>query len=174
MPGKRFLFSTNRIHKRSFFDEKNCIHITGCLRIFITGCAVPDRYNTQRGALIGGGYGALVGQAIGHNTQSTLLGTGIGALLGTVIGNGIDQQYDENRSRNQPRENYASEYDDRSNRQAYGNNDGTYYGNHDRNSSYGYREPPPGEWVTVPGHWQGRRWVPAHEVWRPIDPGYYR
>jgi hypothetical protein len=24
--------------------------------------------------------------------------------------------------------------------------------------------------VTEPGHWEGRRWVPPHEVWMPVDP----
>ncbi|MBU4319190.1 MAG: glycine zipper 2TM domain-containing protein [Proteobacteria bacterium] len=141
---------------------------------FILGCATPERYNTQRGAAIGAGFGALAGQAIGRNTQSTLIGSGVGALLGSIIGNSVDQEYDEKRNRIQNRDNYNSEYYDNQKSQSYGNNDGTYYGNHHRNSGYGYREPPPGEWVTVPGHWQGRRWVPAHEVWRPIDPGYYR
>ena len=60
----------------------------------VTSCAgvYPDRYNTQRGAAIGAGVGALAGQAIGHNTEGTLIGAGVGTLLGAIFGNAIDQQ----------------------------------------------------------------------------------
>jgi hypothetical protein len=43
-------------------------------------------------------------------------------------------------------------------------------------SSYGYSAPsyngeqPPGEWVSVPGRWVEGRWVPAHNVWVPVNP----
>jgi uncharacterized protein YcfJ len=64
----------------------------------IYSCAVPeDRYNTQKGAVIGAGLGALAGQAIGHNTRSTLLGTGLGMLIGTVAGNAVDQSHQAGR-----------------------------------------------------------------------------
>ena len=61
---------------------------------FITSCAgvYPDRYNTQRGAAIGAGVGALAGQAAGHDTESTLIGAGVGTLLGAILGNAIDQR----------------------------------------------------------------------------------
>ncbi len=63
--------------------------------LFTTACAtVPrDRYNTQKGALLGAGAGALLGQAIGRNTEGTLLGAGIGTLVGAIIGNAEDQGY---------------------------------------------------------------------------------
>jgi len=53
----------------------------------------PDRYNTQRGALIGAGVGALMGQAIGRDTEGTLLGAGIGTLVGAIAGNAVDQEH---------------------------------------------------------------------------------
>jgi outer membrane lipoprotein SlyB len=61
----------------------------------IASCAsVPhDRYNTQKGAAIGAGAGALIGQAIGHNTEGTLIGLAAGTLLGGLVGNAIDQDY---------------------------------------------------------------------------------
>ena len=37
------------------------------------------------GLIIGGGTGALMGQAIGRNTESTLLGATVGGILGAVI-----------------------------------------------------------------------------------------
>ena len=58
-------------------------------------CAhVPmDRYNTQRGAMIGAGAGALIGQAIGGNTEGTLIGLAAGTILGAIAGNEVDQDY---------------------------------------------------------------------------------
>ena len=58
----------------------------------MTGCVTTsDRYNTQRGAAIGAGLGAIAGQAIGKNTEGTLLGAGIGTVLGSIVGNAVDQ-----------------------------------------------------------------------------------
>lgn len=53
----------------------------------------PDRYNTQVGAAVGAGTGALIGQAIGGNTQSTLIGLTAGTILGALVGNAVDQDY---------------------------------------------------------------------------------
>lgn len=39
------------------------------------------------GLLFGAGSGALIGQAIGRNTEATLLGTAVGGVLGYIIGN---------------------------------------------------------------------------------------
>ena len=52
--------------------------------------APPERYNTQRGAVIGAGAGALGGQLIGGNTEGTLIGAAVGTLLGSraVVGTG--------------------------------------------------------------------------------------
>lgn len=52
-----------------------------------------DRYNTQKGAAIGAGIGALLGQAIGRDTEGTLLGAGIGTVVGAIAGNAVDQDY---------------------------------------------------------------------------------
>lgn len=125
------------------------------LGLISIGCASSGRYNTQKGAALGAGLGALAGQAIGHNTEATLIGTGVGTLLGTIVGNGIDQQADEYRDN-------LSE--------TYTTQDDGYYGQYNENETALKRQPPPGKWVVVPGHWEGRRWVPPHEVWKPIDP----
>lgn len=63
--------------------------------VVIASCAsIPkDRYNTQKGALIGAGAGALMGQAIGHNTEGTLMGLAAGTVLGALVGNTMDQDY---------------------------------------------------------------------------------
>ena len=62
---------------------------------FLVSCAhyPPDRYNTQAGAAVGAGMGALIGQAIGGNTESTLIGLAAGTILGALVGNAADQDY---------------------------------------------------------------------------------
>jgi uncharacterized protein YcfJ len=51
-----------------------------------------NHFNTQRGAAIGAGFGALTGQIVGRNTRSTLLGAGIGTVVGAIVGNAVDQE----------------------------------------------------------------------------------
>jgi len=65
------------------------------LMLLSVSCAtVPqDRYNTQKGAAIGAGIGALLGQAIGRDTEGTLLGAGIGTVIGAIAGNAVDQEH---------------------------------------------------------------------------------
>ena len=66
------------------------------LSSLLVSCAtVPyDRYNTQKGAVIGAGVGALIGQAIGGNTAGTLTGLAAGTILGALVGNAVDQDYE--------------------------------------------------------------------------------
>ena len=54
--------------------------------------------NTQRGALIGAGVGAVAGQIIGGDTQATILGAAVGAAVGGAAGYNLDQQEAELRS----------------------------------------------------------------------------
>ena len=58
--------------------------------LLATGCA--NMNDTQRSAAIGGGIGALAGQALGHNTQSTAIGAGLGALGGYIWSNQMAQK----------------------------------------------------------------------------------
>ena len=70
--------------------------LTLALSFLLVSCAtVPyDRYNTQKGAAIGAGAGALIGQAIGGNTEGTLIGLAAGTILGALVGNAVDQDYE--------------------------------------------------------------------------------
>ena len=73
-------------------DFKKAIFLILVLGLLIS-CAGrhSDRFNTQRGAAIGAGFGALAGQLIGRNTESTLIGAGVGTLIGALVGNAVDQ-----------------------------------------------------------------------------------
>jgi len=55
---------------------------------FVAGC----ESDAQTGALIGTGIGAIAGQAIGGDTESTLIGAGVGAVGGYIIGNESDKK----------------------------------------------------------------------------------
>jgi hypothetical protein len=51
----------------------------------LAGCSqTPQQQRATTGAALGAAGGALVGQAIGRDTKSTLIGAGAGALLGAV------------------------------------------------------------------------------------------
>lgn len=62
--------------------------------VALAGCETQteSQQRATTGALVGGAGGALVGQAIGGNTQSTLIGAGAGALLGAVVGSATTPQ----------------------------------------------------------------------------------
>ena len=61
---------------------------------FLVSCAGRHShyYNTQRGAAIGAGVGALSGHIIGRDAKATLIGASVGTLLGAVVGNAVDQR----------------------------------------------------------------------------------
>lgn len=109
---------------------------------FIASSCASDGYNMQKGAAIGTIGGALAGQAIGQNTAGTLIGAAGGALVGAVAGNAVDQNETQTRQ-TQPRPAAVPRAG----------------------------EPPPGRWVEVPGQWVGGKWLPAHRVWTPDNPG---
>ena len=53
----------------------------------VTGCST-----TEQGVTAGAVGGALIGQAIGRDTGSTLIGAGIGAVAGGLIGNSLERK----------------------------------------------------------------------------------
>jgi surface antigen len=56
-----------------------------------TGMGVQQGKKGQVGGIGGAAAGAIIGQAIGHNTEATLIGTAIGGMLGYIIGNEMDK-----------------------------------------------------------------------------------
>ena len=123
-----------------------CFLIIFITLVFLSGCAGTG-YNTQKGAGIGAGIGALAGQAIGHDTESTLIGMAAGTLVGAIAGNAVDQNVSNQKFCRQT---------------TYGCPAPAYTAPED--------EIPPGEWIVVPGKWMRGRWVPAHRVWVPVNP----
>jgi len=58
----------------------------------VSGHALAQDHGIN-GLLLGAGSGALVGQAIGRDTEGTLIGTAVGGVLGYVVGNEMDKSY---------------------------------------------------------------------------------
>ena len=57
------------------------------LSVAIAGCT-----STEKGAVVGAAGGALVGQALGGNTESTIVGAAVGGIAGALIGNSLDRK----------------------------------------------------------------------------------
>ena len=63
------------------------------MTVALAGCETSEQgQRAGTGAWIGGAGGALVGQAIGRDTKSTLIGAGAGALLGAAVGSSTTPQ----------------------------------------------------------------------------------
>ncbi|MEN6615591.1 MAG: YMGG-like glycine zipper-containing protein [Syntrophorhabdus sp.] len=112
---------------------------------FVISCA-SEGYNTQKGAAIGAGLGAIAGQVIGHDTASTLIGAAVGTLVGGIGGNAVDQHVQSQKTVQQQQVVYPA------------------------SSQVTPQDQPPGQWVDVPGQWIGGKWVPSHKVWVPVNP----
>ena len=114
---------------------------------FLVSCA-SEGYNTQKGAAIGAGLGAIAGQVIGHDTASTLIGAAVGTLVGGIAGNAVDQHVT-----NQQKAGTAQQA-----------------GAYPSSSQVTPQDQPPGQWVEVPGQWIGGKLVTAHKVCVPVNP----
>jgi len=69
--------------------------------LLAAGCRSP--YYADKGALLGGGVGAVTGAVIGNQLGSTaggaIIGAGVGALTGAAVGNAIDDVDARNQAR---------------------------------------------------------------------------
>ena len=62
------------------------------LSLTLVGCAANQpRPYTVGGTTLGAGLGALAGQAVGHNSKSTIIGAAAGAAVGAIAGSIQDQ-----------------------------------------------------------------------------------
>jgi outer membrane lipoprotein SlyB len=126
--------------------KKNIIALLIIVTGFMMFSCIHEGYNTQKGAAIGAGLGAIAGQVIGNDTASTLIGAAVGGLVGAVGGNAVDQSVANQRIEAQQQQSTAAVVPQNT------------------------QEAPPGRWVEVPGQWAGGKWVPAHKVWVPVNP----
>ena len=103
------------------------LHRTAIVLSLVALCTGCSQYGGGlNGAAIGGGIGALAGQAIGRDTNSTLIGAGAGALGGLIIGSEIERQ-DQLKREYERQQRHANGYTTRStNTQVILNPDGTY------------------------------------------------
>jgi len=77
-------------HSRNFLNLSAAVLLVA---FSLSGCASLS--NTQEGAIIGGGAGAVIGGVIGNQTGSTSRGAIIGAAVGGAAGAIIGRQMDE-------------------------------------------------------------------------------
>jgi len=61
------------------------------LTLSIASCANSPLTKGTQGAGMGAAGGALIGQAIGRNTEATLIGAAVGTMLGYIVGNEMDK-----------------------------------------------------------------------------------
>ena len=60
----------------------------------VSGCSTWHKLNdTERGAVIGGGTGALVGSAASGSAGGTIVGGAVGAVGGGLIGHELDEDH---------------------------------------------------------------------------------
>jgi outer membrane lipoprotein SlyB len=132
--------------RRSELKEERELLIIVILAVgLLTFSCTSTGYNTQKGAAIGAGVGAIAGQLIGNNTAGTLIGAGAGALAGALVGNAVDQNETQARLENAERRTASA-------------------------APVSDQEQPPGQWVQVQGQWIGGKWIPAHRAWVPVNP----
>jgi hypothetical protein len=57
----------------------------------LTNAQASDRQ--VGGLILGGGTGAIVGQAVGRNVESTIVGATVGGVLGLIVGSELDRHH---------------------------------------------------------------------------------
>lgn len=90
--------------------EWTTIPLSGLLLTLLVFSGCQSSSGTD--ALVGGGIGALAGQAIGGDTGSTLIGAAVGSGIGYVIGNEKDKKRASAMSQSQPQQTNVPTHDE--------------------------------------------------------------
>ena len=81
--------------KKAFKEEEMkfvSLFMVGLMMVMMSSCAEMNGMNKgQKGAIGGAAGGALLGQAIGRNTEATIIGAAVGTVLGYIVGNEMDK-----------------------------------------------------------------------------------
>ena len=70
---------------------RSILLVAALLPLLLASCANVDMNKGQQGAIGGAAGGALIGQAIGRDTEATLIGAAVGTMLGYIVGNEMDK-----------------------------------------------------------------------------------
>lgn len=70
--------------------KKMMLFLLPIIAIALTSCGT-NYTKGQQGAAAGAAGGALLGQAIGGDTEATLIGAAVGTMLGYIVGNEMDK-----------------------------------------------------------------------------------
>lgn len=70
--------------------KKIMLFLITCSLVGLSGCSNVGS-NTIGSTTVGAGTGALLGQALGKNSEATLIGAGVGAAAGAIVGALQDQ-----------------------------------------------------------------------------------
>ena len=65
--------------------------VLAALTLSAAGCSNTNLTKGQQGVIGGAASGAVIGQAIGRNTEATLIGAAVGTMLGYIVGNEMDK-----------------------------------------------------------------------------------
>ncbi|KJS03779.1 MAG: surface antigen [Desulfobulbaceae bacterium BRH_c16a] len=71
--------------------KKFTLIIIPVIILALSSCASDQYTKGTKGAGVGAAGGAVLGQAIGRNTEATLIGAAVGGLLGYIVGNEMDK-----------------------------------------------------------------------------------
>lgn len=87
-------YTTYSTNNTTYKDQKmqKQILLTSALFLFLSSCSTWRKFNdTERGAVIGGGTGALIGNTVSPGIGGTVVGGAAGAAGGALIGNEIQK-----------------------------------------------------------------------------------
>lgn len=78
-------------HSGELTMKKIALILLSTMVATLSSCASNPLNKGMTGAGVGAAGGAVLGQAIGRNTEATLIGAAVGTMLGYIVGNEMDK-----------------------------------------------------------------------------------